>query len=90
MNEQFFEGELVRLAPLDPDRDAEIEAKWTRDPEYLRSISADPARPLSPGQVKKKYEELEKDAEKYRNAFNFAIRACADDRLIGFVRLFDI
>jgi RimJ/RimL family protein N-acetyltransferase len=90
MNEQLFEGGSVTLAPLDADRDAEVEARWTHDPEYLRLISADPARPLSPGQIKKKYEDLEKEADKSRAMFNFAIRAKTDDRLIGFVRLFCI
>jgi len=90
MNGQLFEGERVRLAPIDPERDAEIESKWTHDPGYLRLISAEPVRPLSPGQIKKKYEELEKETEKYRNGFNFAIRLRADDRLIGFARLMHI
>ncbi len=55
MNVQLFEGERVRLAPHDPDKDAEIESGWTHDPEYMRLVSADPVRPLSPGQIKKKY-----------------------------------
>ena len=87
MEIQLFEGEKIRLAQHDAERDAEIESRWTHDPEYLRLISVDPARPLSPGQVKKKYEELEKDAEKHHNAFNFAIRARADNRLIGYAHL---
>jgi len=86
MNVQLFEGELVRLAPLDLEKDAETLSKWTHDPEYLRLSDADPARPLSPGQIKKKLEEMEKEAEK-RNQFNFAIRARSDDRLIGLARL---
>ncbi len=85
MNIQLFEGERVRLTPFDPDKDAEIESRWTHDPEYLRLLSADPARPLAPGQIKKKREEAAK--EKSHNRFEFAIRARADDRLIGFVRL---
>jgi RimJ/RimL family protein N-acetyltransferase len=52
-------------------------------------LSADIAKPLSPAQIKKQYEELDKDAEK-RDAFNFALRLKADDRLIGFTRLYRI
>ena len=85
MNMQLFEGERVRLTPHDPEKDAEIESKWTHDPEYMRLLSADPVRPLSPGQIKKKYEEAEK--EKSPNRFSFAVRTRADDRLIGLVRL---
>jgi RimJ/RimL family protein N-acetyltransferase len=86
MNTQLFEGELVRLTPPEPDRDAEIESKWTHDVEYMRLLSADPARPLSPHQIKKKYEAEEKDENASRR-FHFAIRTKVDDRLVGFVRL---
>jgi RimJ/RimL family protein N-acetyltransferase len=86
LTEQLFEGQHVRFAPPDAERDAEIVSKWTHDLDYLRSLSADIARPLSPFQVKKQYEEWDKDAEKH-TLFNFAIRLKADERLIGFVRL---
>ncbi len=85
MNVQLFEGERVRLTPFDPDKDAEIESRWTHDPAYLRLLSADPARPLAPSQIKKKREEADK--EKSHNQFEFALRLRADDRLIGFARL---
>jgi RimJ/RimL family protein N-acetyltransferase len=86
MNSQLFEGNLIRLAALDPDHDAEAESRWTHDPEYLRLLRADPVRPLSPNQIKKKYEADEKDENASRR-FHFAIRTRADDRLVGFVRL---
>jgi RimJ/RimL family protein N-acetyltransferase len=89
LTDQLFEGQLVRFAPPDGERDAEIVSKWTHDLDYLRLLSADIAKPLSPAQIKKQYEELEKDAEKH-NAFNFAVRLKADDRLIGFARLYRI
>ncbi len=84
IEQQLFEGELTRLASPDPERDAEIESKWTHDPDYMRLISLDPIHPLSPPQIRKKYEAIEKDGEKQ---FYFAVRARADDRLLGFVRL---
>ena len=90
MDFQFFEGEHIQLTAPDAERDAEIESKWTHDPDYLRLLSADPAKPLSPSQVKKKYEEIDKETEKSRDAFNFAIRLREGDRLIGFIRVFDI
>jgi RimJ/RimL family protein N-acetyltransferase len=87
LTEQLFEGQLVRFAPPDTECDAEIVSKWSHDPEYLRLLSTDIAKPLSPFQVKKQYEEWDKDAEK-RTAFNFAVRLTGDDRLIGFARLY--
>jgi RimJ/RimL family protein N-acetyltransferase len=89
LTDQLFEGQLIRFAPLDADRDAAIVSKWTHDLEYLRLLSADIAKPLSPAQIRKQYEEMDKDAEKH-NSFNFALRLKDDDRLIGFARLFRI
>lgn len=86
MNIQLFEGEQVRLAPIDAEKDAETISKWTHDPEYLRLTDPDPARPLSPAQVKKKLEEMVKEAEKRRH-FHFAVRLRSDDRLIGLASL---
>jgi hypothetical protein len=31
MNMQLFEGERVRLTPHDPEKDAEIESRWTQN-----------------------------------------------------------
>jgi len=91
---QLFNGPRLRLAPVDPDSDAPIESAWTHDGEFLRLIDTAPARPLSPGQVKKKYEKLAKEEEK---TFHFALRlndqpavdggAPTPGRLIGFARL---
>jgi RimJ/RimL family protein N-acetyltransferase len=89
LTEQLFEGQRIRFAPPDADRDADVVSKWTHDLEYLRLLSADIAKPLSPGQIKKQYEEMDKEVEKQK-AFNFAVRLKADDRLIGFARLYRI
>jgi RimJ/RimL family protein N-acetyltransferase len=85
MTPSLFEGQLVRFMPPDPDQDAAIESAWTHDAEYLRLIDFAPARPLSPAAVKKKYEALEKAENK---EFYFAVRLLADDRLVGFARLY--
>ncbi len=87
MTTSLFEAERIRLAPPDPEHDVEIESGWTHDSEYLRLLDAAPARPLSPGQVKKKYEALEKEHEKQ---FYFALRTRVPedpDRLLGFGQL---
>ena len=83
----LFQGELVCLAPLEPDHDAEVESRWTHDAEYLRLLAPDPARPLSAGHVKKRHEMAEKEEDKAFGHYHFAIRARADDRLLGFVKL---
>jgi len=87
MTASLFEAERIRLAPPDPEHDAKVESSWTHDAEYQRLLSAAPARPLSPSQVKEKYEAIEKEHDKQ---FYFAVRTREADgpgRLIGFAQL---
>jgi len=65
MDNSLFEGEWVRLAAPDPERDAEIESQWTHDPVYLRLLDREIARPLSPAQIKKRYEKAEKEKNRF-------------------------
>jgi len=83
MNAQLFQGELVCLAALNPETDAEAIARWSRDSEYWRLAFPTPARPRLTKRVK---EELEKTSD----ATEFAIRALADDRFIGVIGLYGI
>jgi RimJ/RimL family protein N-acetyltransferase len=85
---QLFEGKLICLAPIDHDKDPEIESKWMHDPEYLRMLWTKPARPLSPAQVKKAYEAIEKEMDEGKSTFYFTIRMREDDRLVGFIRIY--
>jgi RimJ/RimL family protein N-acetyltransferase len=80
---QLFEGEDIRFGPIDHDKDPEIESKWTHDSEFMRMMEVAPARPMSAALVKKQYEKLEKQVDENKNLYYFAIRARADDHLIG-------
>lgn len=88
---QLFEGEQIRLTALDVEKDAEVVARWTLDPEYGRLTSSKPTRPLSPMQVKKALEEQVKEAREKRHRFDFAIRlkaaTQADERLVGLAQI---
>jgi len=91
----LYEGRLIRLGPIDHEKDPAIESKWTHDAEYLRLLETRPARPVSPAGMKKKYEALEKEIEESKNQFYFTIRLRSDDpeqndRLVGFARLYEI
>ena len=88
INISLYEGENICLAPIDYEKDPEIEARWTHDAGYLRMLDSAPARPLSVEQVKKKYEEIEKEQEDSKSLIYFTIRMREDDRLIGFVRIY--
>lgn len=80
---QLFEGQDIRFGPIDHDKDAEIESRWTHDSDFMRMMEIAPARPMSAAIVKKQYEKLEKQMEENRNLFYFAVRAREDDHLIG-------
>ncbi|MEP0804797.1 MAG: GNAT family N-acetyltransferase [Chloroflexota bacterium] len=80
---QLFEGRDIRFGPIDHEKDPQIESKWTHDSDFMRLYDIEPARPMSPAMVKKKYEKLEKEIEESKNMFYFAIRAREDDRLLG-------
>lgn len=83
MIQSLFEGEQVRLAFFDPERDAPVEASWTADPEFARLLIPGPARLLGPGHFKKLHEAWAEDKKHYM----FALRLRSDSRLLGFVQL---
>ena len=87
---QLFNGQDVRLGPIDYEKDPEVESKWTHDSSFMRMYDIQPARPLSAAMVKKHYEKLEKNIDEYKNMYYFAIRAMEDDRLIGKAMVYDI
>jgi RimJ/RimL family protein N-acetyltransferase len=80
---QLFEGQDIRLGPIDHETHPEIESKWTHDAGFMRLMDFYPARPLSPAMVKKQYESIEKKMDEDKNLFYFTIRAREEDRLIG-------
>lgn len=50
----LFEGRLIRLGPIDHEKDPEIVSHWTHNAGFMRMLYTDPARPLSVWQAKKK------------------------------------
>ena len=97
LNKPLFTGSLVCFTPIDYEHDPQVESRWTHDTEYLRLVSLDPAIPLSPPQVRKKLEAIEKECGEGKNQFYFALRPAVQSeeksseslgRLVGFARVF--
>ena len=86
MISHLFEGKQIYFTAPDAERDAETVSRWTHDPEYLRLTETEPARPLAPDQVRKRFESDGKRARE-QNQFKFMIWTQADERLIGYVEL---
>ena len=85
---QLYQGETVCLGSIDYENDPAVESRWTHNSAYLHNLGPQIARPLSPAQVKKRYEAIEKEVDKSKNLFYFTIRDKKDNRLLGFARLF--
>jgi RimJ/RimL family protein N-acetyltransferase len=85
VNACLFQGELVRLAAVNPETDSKLFATWARDAEYLRMLDTSPVRQWSEKQYKKWFkEDLEKEN---RDEFLFLIRTLENDKAIGFIEL---
>jgi RimJ/RimL family protein N-acetyltransferase len=88
MNTDIFQGEKVYLAAEEPEPLAEAFSRWMQDSEYFRFLDSDPPRLWS---VRQEKEWMEKGLEKDEpDDFFFAIKSRADDRLLGFIALFDL
>jgi RimJ/RimL family protein N-acetyltransferase len=83
----LFEGDQVRLTPVDYDKDPEIVAAWTHNAEFTRMYTLSPVRPLTAAQVKKQFEQIDKEMDEGKRLFHYAIRTKEDNRLIGNARI---
>ena len=81
-------GEKIHLTADDPEIMAAHFFRWDQDSEWFRLLDSDPPRLFSKKMMK---EFLEKDLEKeITHEIFFSIRTREDDRLIGFIGLFDL
>jgi RimJ/RimL family protein N-acetyltransferase len=82
-----YRGELVRLAAIDPEADAEVFASWFDDPRATRLAGFRPIWPMNRASAQERLEEWVKASP---GTINFAVRTIADDRLVGGIGLMDI
>lgn len=81
---QLFESDRLIVTAYDPEKDAAIEAGFTRNLDYAWSMDFDGIpHPLTTFEVKKKREEALKTSEEKENSFCYSIRLKADDRFLG-------
>ncbi len=83
VGESLLRGALVRLTGVRAG-DAEMMARWSEDPQYMRMVDSDWMRP-----------RVSDDSPLGRsgsssNGVEFRIRAVANDRLLGFVAVHSI
>lgn len=87
INTPLFSGKIISLGAIDRENDPAIETRWTHDEAFGRMFPAGRLRPLSVFQIKKKYEEIEKEVDE-QELFHFRIRAKEDSRLLGFGEIY--
>ncbi len=85
MPKNIFIGKKIRLAIMEPARDAELLASWGQDSVYARLMDSDPPRLWSKNQMKDWFEKKEK-AESFTE-IEFMIYPIQADKPIGFVGL---
>jgi RimJ/RimL family protein N-acetyltransferase len=88
ISRQLFQGQRVRFTALDPDSDADVLARWSHDPDYLRRIN-DELRPITPAMARKRIDDWVADMNK-QAAVHFGVRLHGEARLIGTVAIDNI
>lgn len=77
-------GPRVTLAVPQPEDFDEI-SDWYTAGEFLRNLDTAPARPLSGEELEQTYRNIDRNTE-----FYFHVRSQEDDRLLGFITLYNI
>ena len=90
ISEPLFVGERINLGAINHEHDPLVESVWTHDADFMRMLSLDMAMPLSPSQVKKRYEDIEKSQAEDKDSTYLQVRLNADQRLIGFGEVYGI
>jgi RimJ/RimL family protein N-acetyltransferase len=83
----LYEGHLVKLGPIDHEKDPPVVANWTYDP-FWRFYMGGLSLPLSREAVRRLLERIEKEMDTSKNLFHFTLRAKDDNRLLGLARIF--
>jgi RimJ/RimL family protein N-acetyltransferase len=76
-----FSGKLIRLTPVDLEKDSQSNAIWQLDSEYLRLMDSMVAFPFTAKQIKEWYEKV------YSDRYEFTIRKLDSQEPIGFVEV---
>jgi RimJ/RimL family protein N-acetyltransferase len=76
-----YSGKLIRLTPVNLEKDSESNAIWQQNSEYLRLMDSIVAFPFTAKQIKEWYEKG------YSDRYEFTIRQLDDEKPLGFVEL---
>ena len=83
----LFDGRLLRLTPLDIEKDAPVVASWTYDPEVVSHLKQGSVQPMNAFEVRKVMEEWKKAVEESGHTFVFGLRPLGEERILGFLHM---
>jgi len=86
IEKSLYDGEMVFLGAFEREKDAIIEAAWSYDPHYAYYLSPE-MRPMSPEEIKKRYDRLIERMEESEKNFIFAVKLIQENRLLGFLSI---
>ena len=89
MSQNLFQGNLVRLAAVEPVEIANAFFRWKHDMDYYLPLDSEPPTLFSLHQHKN-WEEKWLENPPSHDSFFFGIRTTAEDKLIGFIAAFNI
>ena len=84
MSKAQLTGKIIRITPINLEKDSDSIAIWQQDSEFLRLMDSAVAYPFTALQVKEWYEKG------YSDQYEFMIRKLDDEMPLGFVGLGDI
>ena len=80
-NPELFIGEIVKLVPLDLEKEIRFWEEWDEDSEYKRLLNDSPAAQIAGSIAKEHFKENN------GNGALFMVHTAPDDRVIGFIEL---
>lgn len=83
IGKSLFIGERIEFTELDPEKDSVIFSSWTRQPAFTRKIFRQSFKPRPVFELKKKLQEILKEADENHQSIYFAIRKIGAPELIG-------
>jgi RimJ/RimL family protein N-acetyltransferase len=88
MNNDLFEGKLVRLTAEEPELLGKNFSLWDRDSEFRRLLDDGPPCLWSAKKIQSWFEEDSYEGD--TSGISFCIRTTQEDRLIGYIGLWEL
>ena len=83
----LFVSQNLYLRSVDAEATAPVFARWTEDLDFAAGFSSLPPTPLRVDEMKKRLEEMVKEAAHEGTSYFFTVHLKADDAIIGYIHI---